>query len=70
MIKCLLAPLAKASRWDSLSAWLEFYLTYEVTTPESSRKVQRRDLELFLAFMQGDVKSDVCGQWTDMDGHE
>ncbi len=56
--------LVKATRWDSLSAWLEFYLTHEVTTLESSRKVQRRDLELFLSFMQKEVRSDECAKWT------
>ena len=36
---------------DSLPWWLEQYFHFEVTTGESSRKVQRRDLQLFLNFM-------------------
>ena len=37
---------------DSLAGWLEAYFAVEVTTAQSSRAVQRRDLGRFLAFMQ------------------
>ena len=36
---------------DALSWWLEQYFRFEVTTSESSQKVQRRDFQLFLDFM-------------------
>jgi hypothetical protein len=41
-----------ANGTDSLAAWLEAYFAVEVTTAQSSRAVQRRDLGRFLAFMQ------------------
>src|SRR5512134_757363 len=37
---------------DGLEGWIEAYFRLEVTTSESSQKVQRRDLERFLAFMR------------------
>jgi hypothetical protein len=36
----------------------------EATTAASSRKVQRRDLERFLAFMRLEEKSDERARWT------
>jgi site-specific recombinase XerD len=37
---------------DHLRAWLDAYFELEDTTAESSRKVKRRDVELFLRFME------------------
>lgn len=37
---------------DGLRWWLEQYFRFEVTTALSSQRVQRRDLELFLRYMQ------------------
>src|SRR5215213_9967729 len=36
---------------DTVDWWAEQYLRYEATTGESSRKVQGRDLGLFVSFM-------------------
>ena len=49
---------------DSLVAWLEAYFAVEVTTAQSSRAVQRRDLDRFLAFMQAEEGSDQRSLWT------
>jgi hypothetical protein len=44
---------------DTISIWLEAYFQFEVTTSESSRKEQRRDLSLFRDFMIGAIVT--CG---------
>lgn len=49
---------------SSLATWLEAYLELEVTTLDSSRKVQRRDLQTFLAFMKHETGGDRCELWT------
>src|SRR5512147_753729 len=49
---------------DSLAGWLEAYFAVEVTTAQSSRAVQRRDLSRFLAFMQAEEGSDERSLWT------
>src|SRR5512147_1719561 len=49
---------------DSLAAWLEAYFAVEVTTAQSSRAVQRRDLGRFLAFMQAEEGNDDRSLWT------
>lgn len=49
---------------DSVSWWAEQYLRYEVTTAESSRQVQRRDLQLFLDFMFKEERGDGRVSWT------
>ena len=49
---------------DSLAGWLEAYFAVEVTTAQSSRAVQRRDLGRFLAFMQLEEGSDDRSLWT------
>jgi len=53
----------KKSATASLAQWLEAYFRFEVSTLESSQREQRRDLELFLAFMQREVGSDDCAWW-------
>lgn len=42
---------------DALDWWAEQYLRFEVTTADSSRKVQQRDLQLFLDFVQQEEQS-------------
>ncbi len=49
---------------DSVLWWLEQYFRFEVTTGESSRKVQRRDLQLFLDFMTEQEDSDERVRWS------
>ena len=40
---------------DLLSIWVEVYFRYEVTTSERSQKEQRRDLNIFLQYMEAEV---------------
>lgn len=47
-----------------LRDWIEAYFAVEVTTLDSSRKVQRRDLELFVRFFEGETKSTAIDNWT------
>jgi integrase len=49
---------------DGLAGWIEAYFRVEVTTSESSQKVQRRDLERFLAFMLLEEGRDDRVLWT------
>ena len=49
---------------DSLAGWLEAYFAVEVTTAQSSRAVQRRDLTRFITFMQLEEGSDGRSLWT------
>jgi integrase len=49
---------------DDLAAWLEAYFQLAVTTAESSRAVQRRDVGRFLAFMQAEVGHSQRPAWT------
>jgi integrase len=49
---------------DSLAGWLDAYFAVEVTTAQSSRAVQRRDLGRFLVFMQREEGSDDRPLWT------
>ena len=41
---------------DSLAFWIEAYFQFEVTTAESSRREQRRDLKLFLDYLRAECK--------------
>jgi site-specific recombinase XerD len=43
--------LATLQDLDTLDQWADAYFLYEVTTAESSQKVQRRDISLFLAYL-------------------
>lgn len=45
-------PVLPTDREDSLEFWCEAYFTHAVTTAPSSRKVQVRDLSLFIGFAQ------------------
>lgn len=47
-----------------LRDWVEAYFAVEVTTLDSSRKVQRRDLELFARFFEDETKGTVIDNWT------
>ena len=49
---------------DFLNIWLELYFDIEVTTLPSSRKIQRRDLNLFIDFMLDAEKTDYRIKWT------
>lgn len=49
---------------DTVSWWLEQYFRFEVTTGESSQKVQRRDFQLFLDFMFREEGDDRRAAWS------
>jgi len=49
---------------DGLRIWAQWYFDHAVTTMERSRKEQRRDLDLFLKFMELNEKSDARPKWT------
>jgi site-specific recombinase XerD len=49
---------------DTISVWLEAYFRFEVTTSETSRKEQRRDLSLFRDFMTEACGCDDRPLWT------
>ena len=49
---------------DDLATWLEAYFQLAVTTAESSRAVQRRDVGRFLSFMQGELDHSQRPAWT------
>ena len=49
---------------DGLRIWAQWYFDHAVTTMERSRKEQRRDLALFLKFMELNEKTDARPKWT------
>jgi site-specific recombinase XerD len=49
---------------DGLRIWAQWYFDHAVTTMERSRKEQRRDLDLFLKFMELNEKTDARPKWT------
>ena len=49
---------------DGLRIWAQWYFDHAVTTMERSRKEQRRDLALFLKFMELTEKTDARPKWT------
>jgi integrase len=49
---------------DTIDLWIEAYFKFEVSTAKSSRKVQRRDLNLFHEFMLTECPNDKRPQWT------
>jgi site-specific recombinase XerD len=49
---------------DALDTWRDAYFSFEVTTAESSQKVQRRDIELLLTFMKGETGNLRRMDWT------
>jgi site-specific recombinase XerD len=55
---------AKNEALESLTAWIEAYFRFEVTTLESSQKEQRRDLKTFLEFVFQKNGDDRVGGWT------
>lgn len=50
-------------RMKHISEWVRLYFETEVTTSERSQKEQRRDLQLFLAFMIREVEHDYHSLW-------
>lgn len=57
-------PVLEAPAGDDLAGWMEAYFALAVTTAESSRQVQRRDLNAFLAFMKSEVGHTERPAWT------
>jgi len=57
-------PTRAVPEGDDLTAWMQAYFALAVTTAESSRKVQRRDLATFLAFMAREVGNTERPAWT------
>jgi len=49
---------------DGLRIWARWYFDHAVTTVERSQKEQRRDLEMFLRFMELTEKTDDRPKWT------
>ena len=49
---------------DTISVWMEAYFQFEVTTSESSQKMQRRDLSLFRDFLINEAGSEERRFWT------
>lgn len=48
----------------TLRDWVETYFAVEVTTLDSSRKVQRRDLDLFVRFFENETRGNRIDNWT------
>jgi len=48
---------------DFLKIWMELYFDIEVTTLPSSRKIQGRDLDLFISFMIAEEGTDIRSRW-------
>lgn len=55
---------ASVGQEQRLRDWVEAYFAVEVTTLDSSRKVQRRDLELFVRFFEDETKGTAIDNWT------
>ena len=49
---------------DNISWWAEQYFAFEVTTAKSSQMVQRRDLNLFIAYMIDEEGRDDRVAWS------
>lgn len=49
---------------DTISFWIEAHFRFEVTTSQSSQKMQRRDLALFRDFPLAEAGSDQRRSWT------
>jgi hypothetical protein len=49
---------------DGLGWWVEQYFQHAVTTSPASQQVQRRDLRLFLRYLQGEEGTDQRMAWT------
>ncbi len=56
--------LAVVVEVKSLRDWVDAYFDFEVTTVESSRKVQQRDLDLFCRFFEEETRSGAIENWT------
>ncbi|HQN17362.1 MAG TPA: tyrosine-type recombinase/integrase [Bacteroidales bacterium] len=49
---------------DGLRVWANWYFDHAVTTAEISRKEQKRDLSLFIQYMELTEKTDERSRWT------
>lgn len=58
------AEAVKLDDKDRLAVWLKGYFRFSVATAESSRAVQRRDLERFIRFMVLEEGHDLRPAWT------
>jgi site-specific recombinase XerD len=58
-----LVPLGELAD-EHLSTWAEAYFAIRVTTAESSRRMQRQDIDRFLAFMLLEEGSEDRQRWT------
>jgi integrase/recombinase XerC len=58
------APAEAAGAGDTLDLWAEHYFRFEVTTSARSQQEQRRDLALFLRFMEGAAGTLQRSAWT------
>jgi site-specific recombinase XerD len=56
-------PLPTAGS-DRLAWWIEQYFQHAVTTSPASQQVQRRDLRLFLRYLQAEEGTDQRLAWT------
>jgi len=54
----------RSPRRDGLARWADAYLELAATTAASSRAVQRRDIERFIAFMRQVEGTDARERWT------
>lgn len=54
----------KSSKSDSITEWGNLYFEHEVTTAESTRKVQVRDIGYFIRFMIDYTGEDLHKDWT------
>jgi integrase len=57
-------PAIPAPAADDLHWWAEQYFRYEVTTSPSTQKVQRRDLALFISFLEGEEGTHSSRAWS------
>ena len=54
---------SKSDKNDTLEFWCSMYFSHAVTTAESSRKVQMRDISLFIRFAKKEGVSERT-KWT------
>lgn len=63
-IEIMKNPVGKAGKKDTLTEWGNIYFNYEVTTAESSRKTQVRDIGYLIEFSINFNGSDKRTDWT------
>ncbi len=57
-------PVAISETEDDLHSWSDVYFATQVTTSPRSQKEQRRDLSLFLIFMEQELASTSRLSWS------